>query len=83
MIDLFKKCFKLFRVRAYGPGIEPRGNVVGTPCNFTVETFSAGKGNVEVMVINSQGQQEPVSSNKNAFRIKFLITIKRFSIINQ
>lgn len=32
------------RVRAYGPGIEPIGPVVGAPANFTVETFSAGKG---------------------------------------
>lgn len=32
------------RVRAYGPGIEAIGPVVGAPANFTVETFSAGKG---------------------------------------
>lgn len=33
-----------FRVRCYGPGIEPTGPIVGAPANFTVETFSAGKG---------------------------------------
>lgn len=49
------------RVRAYGPGIEPSGPVVGAPANFTVETFSAGKGNVEVTVENPAGQFEPVS----------------------
>ena len=38
------------RVRAYGPGIEPSGPIVGVPANFTVETFSAGKGNVDVIV---------------------------------
>lgn len=32
------------RVRAYGPGIEPKGPVVNAPANFTVETFAAGKG---------------------------------------
>ncbi|KAL5283098.1 cher family protein [Megaselia abdita] len=46
------------RVRAYGPGIEPIGLVVGAPANFTVETFSAGKGNVEVQVLDPQGNSE-------------------------
>ncbi|XP_074644607.1 filamin-A-like isoform X5 [Tubulanus polymorphus] len=47
------------KVRAYGPGIEPKGNSVGAQARFTVETFSAGKGKVEVSVINPQGIQEP------------------------
>lgn len=47
-------------MRAYGPGIEPTGPVVGAPANFTVETFSAGKGDVTVMVENPRGQKEPV-----------------------
>lgn len=50
-----------FRVRAYGPGIEPTGPVVGAPAIFTVETFSAGKGKVDVTVENPNGQLEPVS----------------------
>jgi filamin len=33
-----------FRVRCYGPGIEPTGVIVNAPANFTVETFAAGKG---------------------------------------
>lgn len=45
------------RVRAYGPGVEPTGPVVGAPANFTVETFSAGKGNVEVSVEDPSGQK--------------------------
>jgi len=53
---------KLFcRVRAYGPGIEPTGPVVGAPANFTVETFSAGKGQVDITVLNPSGKPEPVS----------------------
>lgn len=44
--------FNINRVRAYGPGIEPVGPVVGAPANFTVETFSAGKG------INAAGQND-------------------------
>lgn len=49
------------RVRCYGPGIEPTGVNVGAPTMFTVETFSAGKGNVEVFIENPKGQLEPVS----------------------
>lgn len=49
------------RVRAYGPGLEPTGNQVGAPARFTVETFSAGKGALEVAVLNPKGVKEPVS----------------------
>ncbi|KAL4100972.1 hypothetical protein QTP88_020993 [Uroleucon formosanum] len=48
------------RVRVYGPGIEPSGPSVGTKTNFTVETFSAGKGTVNVSVENPKGKSEPV-----------------------
>ncbi|CAG7722272.1 unnamed protein product [Allacma fusca] len=53
------------RVRAYGPGIEPTGPVMGAPANFTVETFSAGKGEVAVTVENSKGNKEPVDLRFN------------------
>ncbi|XP_068916696.1 filamin-A isoform X4 [Tenebrio molitor] len=53
------------RVRVYGPGIEPSGPVVGAPANFTVETFSAGKGQVDVIVENPRGQKEPVEVRFN------------------
>ncbi|XP_069142475.1 filamin-A-like isoform X2 [Argopecten irradians] len=46
------------RVRAYGPGLEPTGNQVGAPARFTVETFSAGKGTLEVVLLNPKGQKE-------------------------
>ncbi|XP_076469743.1 LOW QUALITY PROTEIN: filamin-A-like [Babylonia areolata] len=46
------------RVRAYGPGLEPKGNQVGAPARFTVETFSAGKGTVEVTILNPKGAKE-------------------------
>lgn len=56
------------RVRAYGPGIEPSGPVVGAPANFTVETFSAGKGQIDVTVENPNGQLEPVDIRFNKDR---------------
>nr|CAH8850742.1 unnamed protein product [Trichobilharzia regenti] len=46
-------------VRAYGPGLEPHGNTVGNPARFTIDTFSAGRGAVEVIVLNPKGQREP------------------------
>lgn len=43
-------------------GLEPTGNYVNAPARFTIETFSAGRGEVEVVVINPKGQREPVRS---------------------
>ena len=48
-----------FRVRCYGPGIEPTGPIVNAPANFTVETFAAGKG-------------EKKNCKNNAIKIKTL-----------
>lgn len=53
------------KVRVYGPGVEPTGPVVGATVNFTVETFSAGKGHVDVVVENPKGQKEPVDVRFN------------------
>ncbi|KAL3851735.1 hypothetical protein ACJMK2_015452 [Sinanodonta woodiana] len=47
------------RVRAFGPGLEPKGNRVGAPAKFTVETFNAGQGSLEILVLNPKGKQEP------------------------
>lgn len=58
------------RVRAYGPGVEPTGPVVGAPANFTVETFSAGKGNVEVLVEDPRGQKIPVRLIPISIRVR-------------
>jgi filamin len=49
------------RVRCYGKGIEPTGNLVNVPTKFSIETFSAGNGDVEVTIINPAGEKEPVS----------------------
>ena len=49
------------RVKCYGKGIEPLGNLVDAPTKFTIETIAAGNGNVEVTVINPKGLIVPVS----------------------
>ncbi|XP_066973700.1 filamin-A isoform X4 [Macrobrachium rosenbergii] len=53
------------RVRCYGPGVEPSGPVVGAPTNFTIETFSAGKGKVEAMLHCPDGTVENLQCKFN------------------
>lgn len=65
MLKALNLPLKHYRVRVYGPGIEPTGPVVGAPANFTVETFSAGRGQVDVIVENPKGQKEPVEVRFN------------------
>jgi hypothetical protein len=38
---------------------------VDAPAKFHVETFAAGKGSVDVIVINPKGQREKVNSKKD------------------
>uniref|UniRef100_A0A0V0J843 Calponin-homology (CH) domain-containing protein n=1 Tax=Schistocephalus solidus TaxID=70667 RepID=A0A0V0J843_SCHSO len=56
------------RVRAYGPGLEPTGNTIGTPARFTVETFSAGRAALEVIVLSPSGESVPCEVIKNEDR---------------
>ncbi|XP_077185790.1 filamin-A isoform X2 [Paroedura picta] len=46
------------KARAYGPGIEPTGNMVKKKAEFTVETISAGLGEVLVYVEDPAGHRE-------------------------
>ena len=41
-------------------GLNAKGNTVGAEARFTVETFSAGRGDLDVTVVNPDGQQEKV-----------------------
>lgn len=50
------------RVKCYGKGIEPTGNLVDAPTKFFVETFNAGNGKLDVIILNPKGQKEPVST---------------------
>ncbi|MEQ2167264.1 hypothetical protein GOODEAATRI_002287, partial [Goodea atripinnis] len=49
------------KARAYGPGIEPTGNRVLRPAVFTVDTFSAGNGQVMVYLDHPDGTREEVT----------------------
>uniref|UniRef100_A0A7M4FQ87 Filamin B n=1 Tax=Crocodylus porosus TaxID=8502 RepID=A0A7M4FQ87_CROPO len=46
------------KARAYGKGIEPHGNMVKQPANFTVDTISAGQGDLMVFVEDPEGNRE-------------------------
>ena len=46
------------KVKAYGPGLEPKGLVAKAPANFTVETFGAGDGELAVKVVQVETQKE-------------------------
>ena len=48
------------RVRCYGKGVEPTGNLVNAPTKFFVETFNAGNGDLDVIILNPKGMKEPV-----------------------
>lgn len=41
-------------------GLEPAGVCALAPARFTVETFSAGRGEVSITVVNGEGQEEEV-----------------------
>ncbi|XP_051961260.1 filamin-A-like isoform X2 [Xyrauchen texanus] len=53
------------KARAYGPGIEPTGNVVMKKAVFTVETISAGQGEVLVYVEDPAGHREEAKVTPN------------------
>ncbi|CAH8854640.1 unnamed protein product [Trichobilharzia szidati] len=46
------------KVRAYGPGLEMNENRISEPAKFYVETAGAGKGQLDILVINSRGVRE-------------------------
>ncbi|XP_074725706.1 filamin-C isoform X1 [Strix uralensis] len=65
------------RARAYGPGIEPQGNVVLKPAQFTVETLEAGVGEVLVYVEDPEGHTEeakvvPNNDKKRTYSVTYV-----------
>ncbi|KAM6306964.1 LOW QUALITY PROTEIN: filamin-C-like [Podargus strigoides] len=69
------------RVRAYGPGIEPQGNVVLRPAHFTVETLEAGLGEVLVYVEDPEGHTEeakvvPNNDKKRTYSVTYVPKVR-------
>ncbi|XP_026077532.1 filamin-B-like isoform X1 [Carassius auratus] len=62
------------KARAYGPGIEPSGNRVMRPAVFTVDTFSAGQGQVTVYVEDPEGHREEVKPVLNEGKKTYSVT---------
>ncbi|TRY66792.1 hypothetical protein DNTS_009583 [Danionella cerebrum] len=62
------------KARAYGPGIDPSGNRVMLPAVFTVDTFSAGQGQVTVYVEDPEGRREEVKPVLNEGKKTFDVT---------
>ncbi|XP_063796937.1 filamin-B isoform X1 [Pseudophryne corroboree] len=53
------------KARAYGRGVDPTGNMVKRPAPFTVETISAGQGEVLVFVEDPEGIREEAKVTPN------------------
>ncbi|CDS40988.2 filamin [Echinococcus multilocularis] len=56
------------RVRAYGPGLEETGNTVNSIARFTVDTFAAGRAELEVIILTAGGAAIPCEIVKNEDR---------------
>ncbi|XP_061582652.1 filamin-B-like isoform X1 [Cololabis saira] len=62
------------KARAYGPGIEPTGNRVLRPAVFTVDTFSAGQGQVTVYLDHPDGTREELKAELNEAKKTYGVT---------
>ncbi|XP_077449767.1 filamin-C-like isoform X2 [Stigmatopora argus] len=65
------------KAKAFGPGIEPRGNMVLKPAEFLVETVEAGLGEVLVYVEDLEGHTEearviPNNDKKRTYSVVYL-----------
>ncbi|XP_043979419.1 filamin-B [Gambusia affinis] len=62
------------KARAYGPGIEPTGNRVLRPAVFTVDTFSAGQGQVMAYLDHPDGTREELNVEPNEGKKTYSVT---------
>uniref|UniRef100_A0A3Q1HBS1 Calponin-homology (CH) domain-containing protein n=1 Tax=Anabas testudineus TaxID=64144 RepID=A0A3Q1HBS1_ANATE len=62
------------KARAYGPGIEPTGNRVLRPATFTVDTFSAGQGQVTVYLDHPDGSREELKPEPNESKKTYIVS---------
>ncbi|XP_029681359.1 filamin-C isoform X2 [Takifugu rubripes] len=71
------------RAKAYGPGVEPRGNMVLKPAEFLVETVEAGLGEVLVYVEDPEGHTEearviPNNDKNRTYSVVYLPKVEGF-----
>ena len=52
-------------MKAYGPGLEPSGQIIGKPTEFTVDTHSAGEAPLRVQAIDQDYQPVDVHVRNN------------------
>ena len=62
-LNVFLSLSPLLLLLSFSPGIEPVGNVVMKKAVFTVETISAGMGEVLVYVEDPAGHKEEVHTH--------------------
>ena len=71
------------QVRCYGLGLEPTGHKIDKPAIFHIETCAAGVGDVDVVVIDPNGQTEEVQTKSNLFSHKDFSFFFKSSVDNR
>ena len=57
--------FIALQVRAYGPGIEPSGQIIGKPTEFTIDAQNAGEAPLRVQAMDQEYQPVDVQVRNN------------------
>jgi filamin len=52
-------------VKAYGPGLEPSGQIIGKPTEFTIDTHNAGEAPLRVQGIDQDYQPIDIHVRNN------------------
>lgn len=66
IIIMKRKLFFLCdQVKAYGPGLEPSGQIIGRPTEFTIDAHNAGEAPLRVQAIDQEYQPVDVQVRNN------------------
>lgn len=63
--EIFNFHIYLKQVKAYGPGLEPTGQIIDKPTEFTVDTHLAGEGQLRVQCIDQDYQPIDIHVRNN------------------
>ena len=55
----------MFKVKAYGPGLEPTGQIIDKSTEFTIDTHNAGEASLRVQAVDQEYQLIDVHIRKN------------------